>query len=1009
MSKLLVHSIVFLFILLICPPSLAGVTSFDQSIRRNWATEDGLPQISITDIAQDHQGFLWLTTEGGLVRFDGVNFLAFDGDDTPLLSSPLLRSVIIEADNSVLFASSIKLVRFKEQQFSELKWQDKSIEGVNDLVLTTENEVLIAADELYLMKDGMLSKSEQYSGEAKTLLIYGDQVFIGGVNQLARYQHGNVVPIKVNWPAGSLTVSEIAVYQQQIFIGTNRGLYKLGESGELLLQQFDPQIAGSEVLKLYVDQWQNFWISTYDFLYRINQNKVAEKIARHSENSAEWVVSAFEDEDGYLWFGSKSNGLTRLRQDATRNYGTALGLVDPFVWTVAVADDRLYVGHNQGLAEFRDHRFVQIKNSELLPNRVVYTLFFDRQKSWWIGTRGGLVLATIENDTISIINDFPGLAHTQINGIVEDNKNNVWIASYDGLYRFANGKLESFADKAGLKSRKIRFVYIDSLDQLWVGSEQGLYKLVDAEFVLVGDEQLKRAHITYIAESADKAKIVVGTFQSGFALLQENKVDWFDPERGVPTKSALYIQPIKAALLVANTDGIYILPEADLETNAELSPHIILLDKGGSARVDSYRCCNGAGNAKGASWRGHVWLPTLSGVVAVDTEAVSLQSRLPKPVFDGLYSDKVRYGDQANYLPANARDWRIDFTAPIFYRAQSLSFRYQLLGYDTKWQEVDSRRQAFYTNLPPGRYEFLVQCRYQGENQWSQPLRIVIELEAYWYESLWVKFIAIIFTLISAYAIYLLRVKQLANAKARLEAMIEARTIELERSNQQLAELNSKLEQASHTDTLTSLHNRRYLNNWLDLISQQNTQNLPMLQIILIDLDNFKQINDNYGHLVGDEILVAMAKLLQQEIRNTDHVVRWGGEEFLVIQENSLSAREFVTRLERKIALYPWPHQAQMKNAVRCSMGVVQHPALNLDNWNWDATLTLADKALYLVKTHGKAGWLQMTPKDSAPNELAAIMSTYTELELVKTDWFKLEGSPEILRAIDIHCPNSAE
>ena len=98
----------------------------------------------------------------------------------------------------------------------------------------------------------------------------------------------------------------------------------------------------------------------------------------------------------------------------------ALGLVDPFVWTVAVADDRLYVGHNQGLAEFRDHRFVQIKNSDLLPNRVVYTLLFDRQKRWWIGTRGGLALATIDNDTISIINDFPGLAHTQINGIVED-------------------------------------------------------------------------------------------------------------------------------------------------------------------------------------------------------------------------------------------------------------------------------------------------------------------------------------------------------------------------------------------------------------------------------------------------------------------------------------------------------------------------------------------------------------------------------------------------------------
>ncbi|MDZ7901250.1 MAG: hypothetical protein U5L01_01305 [Rheinheimera sp.] len=101
-----------------------------------------------------------------------------------------------------------------------------------------------------------------------------------------------------------------------------------------------------------------------------------------------------------------------------------------------------------------------------------------------------------------------------------------------------------------------------------MAQSKGLYKLVDAEFVLVGDEKLKRAHITHIAESADKSKIVVGTFQSGFGLLQENKVDWFDPERGVPTKSALYIQPIKAAMLVANTDGIYILPEADLETNA---------------------------------------------------------------------------------------------------------------------------------------------------------------------------------------------------------------------------------------------------------------------------------------------------------------------------------------------------------------------------------------------------------------------------------------------------------
>ncbi len=684
MSKLFVHSLIFLLSLLIVQPSFAGVTSFDQSIRRNWATEDGLPQISITDIAQDQQGFIWLTTEGGLVRFDGVNFLAFDGDETPLLSSPLLRSVVIEPDNSVLFASSIKLMRLKRQIFSEILWQGKSVEGVNDLALTSENEIIIAADQLYMLRDDIITKSEQFVGEAKTLLVYGEQVFIGGVNQLARYQQGKVELLQVKWPPISLTISEIAVYQQQIYLGTNRGLYKLSTEGELIPQQFDPQITGAEILKLYVDQWQNFWISTYDFLYRINQDRVAEKIARRDEQSAEWVVSAFEDEDGFLWFGSKSNGLTRLRQDATSNYGVSVGLVDPFVWTVAVADDRLFVGHNQGLAEFRDNRFVQLENAEALPNHVVYTLFADSQKRWWIGTRGGLALASIDNDRINIIRDFPTLAHTQINGVVEDNSQQIWIASYDGLYRFANDQLESIGNEAGLTSRKIRFVYVDRHDQLWVGSEQGLYRRNGNQFELVGDEQMKRSHITYIGETVDKSALIIGTFQSGFAFLKENTVNWFDPARGVPSKSALFVHSIKGATLVANTDGIYILPESDLKSTGSLSPHIILLDKGGSARVDSYRCCNGAGNAKGAFWRGSIWLPTLAGLVAVDTEAVSLQSRLPKPVFDGLYSDKARFEEQVNNLPATARDWRIDFTAPIFYRAQSLNFRYQLLGYDTK-------------------------------------------------------------------------------------------------------------------------------------------------------------------------------------------------------------------------------------------------------------------------------------------------------------------------------------
>lgn len=979
----------------------AGVTSFEQSIRRNWSTEEGLPQISITDIAQDQQGFLWLTTEGGLVRFDGVQFVSFDGSHTSLLQNPLLRSVVVDADNSIIFASTTKLIRYQNQSFSEITDENQSIEGVNVMTVNHVNDILIGGEALYLLKEQSLSKLSDYQGQVSSLLTYGDVVYIGGINQLAVYQQGVIKHVPVQWPKERLTINKLAMYQQQLYIGTNQGLYRVDENGQLIDEVFDTHLMGSEILKLYVDQWQNFWIATYDELLRIHDNKILERVKRSENASVEWVVSAFEDEDGYLWFGSKSNGLTRLRQDATRNYGIKHGLADPFVWSLLVADNRLFVGHNQGLAEFtQGNQFVPISIHGQLPNKVIYSMFRDSQQRWWLGTRSGLVRGKMTGSGIVIDEQFTALAHTQINGIVEDNEQQIWIASYDGLYRYADGQLTDMHQDNTFNNRKIRFVFFDSQQRLWVGTERGLYKKTADHFEIVGDEQLKLSHITYIGETSDQSKLIVGTFQSGFAFLKDEQLTWFSPEQGIPAKTALHVQDIDKALVVSSTDGIYLLPEPNLAEGEALTPHIILQDKGGSARVDSYRCCNGAGNGKGIFWQDRIWYPTLAGIVSVDTKHVALASKLPRPVFDGLYAGNKRYLDLQIKLPVNARDWRIDFTAPIFYRASSLVFRYKLLGYDLDWQEVDSRRQAFYTNLPPGQYEFLVQSRYLGEAQWSQPLRVNISLDPYWYEQLWLKIIAVMGFVALIYAVYLFRVKQLAHAKAKLEQMIEARTKELELSNRQLAELNHKLEQASNTDTLTSLHNRRYLNNWLDLVNQPYAKDTGTLQIILIDLDDFKQINDTYGHLVGDEILVAMAKLLTQEIRATDHVVRWGGEEFLVIQENSLSAREFVTRLQRKISLFEWPHQQQMTLPVRCSIGVVQHPPAELEHWSWDATLTLADKALYLVKTHGKAGWLQLIPTEQAPQDLAQLMVNYSEIELAKTPWFKLEGSTEILQAI---------
>ncbi len=1000
MSTLIFKLLLLAISIFLCLPAVASVSSFEQSIRRTWSTEDGLPQISVTDIAQDQLGFIWLTTEGGLVRFDGVNFVPFDSEKSPLLSNPLLRSVVVEPDNSVLFASTTKLIRLQNSEFSELKWQSQSIEGITDLALTPDNEVFIAADKLFILKNNIINLLDIFAGPAHSLLVYGNDVYIGGINQLFRYKNGQLLPVDVKWPVTSLTITEIAVYQQQLYLGTNKGLFLLHSDGSLTPPEFAPKLGQTEILKLYVDQLQNLWVSTYDALFRIHQSQIKETIQRSNSATTQWVVSAYEDNDGYLWLGSKSSGLTRLRQDSTRNYGVEEGLVDPFTWTILPINERLLVGHNQGLAEFIDGKFVHMDITGELKNKVIYTMFADSKNQLWLGTRNGLFIANLKENEVHLKHSFPQLAHTQINGIVEDKADTIWIASYDGLYRFSQKNLSLINESSGLTNRKIRFVYIDKTNRLWVGTEHGLFLRDNDKFVSVGDDLLKRSHITFIGESIDSKSLLVGTFQNGFATLANERIRWFSHEQGNPVKSVLFMAVVNNAYLISSSDGVYAFPADELAISSTFSPNVILLDKGASAKADSYRCCNGAGNAKGAVWQNKIWLPTLAGIVSVDADKLLSATRIPKPVFDGLYTNNRKYLDLVNKLPSNARDWRIDFTAPIFYRASSLIFRYQLKGYDANWHEVEGRRQAFYTNLPPGSYEFVVQSRYLGEKNWSQPLTILIELDAYWYESQWVKLLIFILFLGACYATYLLRMKHLANTKAKLEALVEARTQELALTNMKLSELNNKLEQASHTDTLTSLHNRRYLNKWLDIVNNQHTEKLPPLQIILIDLDNFKQINDQLGHLVGDKILVAMANLLKQEVRSTDHIVRWGGEEFLVIQENSLSSREFITRLTSKIESFAWPHQDEMKHPVRCSMGVVQHPAINDSTWNWDATLTLADKALYLVKTHGKAGWLQLTPNTNSPANLAELMVNYSEMELIQQNWLSLAGSEGVINSI---------
>ena len=243
-----------------------------------------------------------------------------------------------------------------------------------------------------------------------------------------------------------------------------------------------------------------------------------------------------------------------------------------------------------------------------------------------------------------------------------------------------------------------------------------------------------------------------------------------------------------------------------------------------------------------------------------------------------------------------------------------------------------------------------------------------MSIQAHWYEQYWFYALLLLLLLSGLFVLHRYRLNHLARQQSKLELMVSERTRELNNANQQLELLNQRLQLLSVTDALTGLHNRHYLQQMLDaILARARRQQKPLL-CVLLDLDNFKKVNDLLGHQAGDAVLRQMAALLKRLLRQSDHLIRWGGEEFLIIQEQQDDPIAFLNRLLQAVADEPWVIASELPFKLSCSVGAVQYPLPDNSGWSWTQALALADKALYQVKSQGKAGWLMLKPQAKALN-----------------------------------------
>jgi diguanylate cyclase (GGDEF)-like protein len=312
-------------------------------------------------------------------------------------------------------------------------------------------------------------------------------------------------------------------------------------------------------------------------------------------------------------------------------------------------------------------------------------------------------------------------------------------------------------------------------------------------------------------------------------------------------------------------------------------------------------------------------------------------------------------GDRPYLIEGTDRDLSIDYSAVTFVRGFALEFRYQLQGYDADWIEAGERRTAFYTHLPHGSFRFVVEARTPNGGWGVESTPLDLTVAPLWHERLLVRSAALLLALMLLAFAWRARIAQLRARQAALEAAVAERTRELARANERLRVANQTLALENQTDPLTGLYNRRFvLNNAFRRggVARANDR----CAVLVVEVDDFKPINEQHGQGSGDRVLVDLGQVLSTCVRGGDIVARWTGVSFLLVLPglDESGALELADRLRRRISQHPFHAEDDAALRISASIGFAHHLPRGQDDDGAQLTLDLTDAALQRSKRLGR-------------------------------------------------------
>lgn len=761
--------------LLACCPCLLALdasTPFSQYSKTVWTQIQGGPHGSVNAIAQTQDGFLWLGTREGLVRFDGYDFVTYEKGPRMLPGTSVL-AILTGRDGTLWIGTSEGLASYKNRQFRTYGAAEGMTNGsITSLAEDADGSLWVVslgtlkhltngkANEIPLGRLGSVQSPRRVFADAE------NNLWVTGVGGVSRRKGEIFEPVLGTKEMGDVLVIALQNTPEGLWLGSVNGLMFYGRDHKLRHYSTKDGLASDHIRAITRDLDGRLWVATFSGLNRFDGKRFTPLAGDPFGGGTVWAV--FEDRERNLWVGARDS-LYRRTDNPFKMLGKTEGLPSDAPMAVHEGTEgELWIGYRDtGLLRLHNGALRPITTSDGLPSNEIYGIRDGVKGELLVSGAGGL--SRVKNGRIEnyVIPDPAG--RNAVTDALLDHRGQLWASASSGVYRFVNGKWKPAIPGGANDPAAVALVLAEAPDHsMWAGMAQGGVWRIDGEQTRhfttadgLASNQIRSLH--WDAEGV----LWIGAFGGGLARYKDGKFHRFGASDGLLSDNVADIMDDgQGDLWLSTTKGICRISKRELDDFAtgrvkSLSPNNYGVAHGLRTPQMTQTYPTGAGGA--LTRDGRLWFTSANGLAvvnpAVDLPASSTSFIAPLTNIEGVVVD----GLPSTSSTVEPGGHRLEFRfVGLHLRApESLEYSYKLEGLDPDWIPARRDREVSYSNVPPGNYKFLARTVEPGGS--SSQAEFAFTVLPHIYQTAWFIALASLAAAASLYGAYHLRLAQVRN------------------------------------------------------------------------------------------------------------------------------------------------------------------------------------------------------------------------------------------------------